>query len=112
METPDLKKIAQEVSELFFGKPQRRTRGRIDYLKLFQLIELDENGKCISDKLFKHEKNLQKVEDAWSKQGKRWKMRIVRFDCQTLIEDTEWFKENPIEDMTEKYFRKYIEQHQ
>ena len=110
IEQEKLCKIANEIVLAFYGKPKRRTRGKVDYLKLFQLIEIDENRKYITDKLFKHEKSLEACEREWTKQGKRWKMRIARFDCQ-MISDGDWLKDNPIEDMSEKEFRKYIEDH-
>jgi len=106
-----LAEIANEIVVSFYGKPKKRHRGKVDYLKLFQLIELDENGGYISDKLFKHEKTLIECEKAWTEQGKHWKMRIARFDCDMLYHDEDWLNENPIEDMTEKQFRKYLENH-
>lgn len=106
-----LAEIANEIILAFYGKPKKRTRGKVDYLKLFQLIEIDENGKYKSDKLFKHEKNLEACEDEWTKQGKRWKMRIGHFDCQMLSEDENWLTEHPIDDMTEKQFKKYLNAH-
>lgn len=110
--TPEeLCEIANEIVTALYGKPVKRTRGKVDYLKLFQLIEIDENGKYLSDKLFKHEKNLQACEKAWTEQGKRWKMRIAKFDCDMLAADEDWLTENPIEDMTEKQFRKYVTDH-
>lgn len=106
-----LVQIANEIVQAFYGKPTRRTRGKVDYLKLFQLLEIDEDGKYISDKLFKHEKTLEACEKEWTEQGKHWKMRIAKFDCRILYEDENWFIDNPIEDMTKREFDKYIQEH-
>lgn len=107
----ELAEIAKGIVLKIYGQPIKRTRGRIDYLKLYNLMEIGEDGKATKSLLFKHQKNLELTEKLWTEQGKRWKMRIDHYDCDMLYEDEDWLKEAPIEDMTEKEFRKYVKEH-
>lgn len=107
----ELAEIAKGIVLKLYGQPIKRTRGRIDYLKLYNLMEIGEDGEVTKSLLFKHQKNLELTEKLWTEQGKRWKMRIDHYDCDMLYEDEDWLKEAPIEDMTEKEFHKYVKEH-
>ena len=114
-----LAQIAQEIVLAVWGRPAKTKatrRGKVDYLKLFQLIELESDAKTVKKDgqcpLFKHEKNLEACERKWTEQGKRWKMRICRFDCDILAEEgVKWLKDSDVRDMTDKEFLKYLNEH-